>query len=179
MGVGIREKSFAVSEVTDFAVGRLSLVPNLCISEESTGKSYIAAAFSLEVATPGERPMISAPTLRAVRRLTTAFLHGDRGGSSIVCFKPVNYEAKYCLMVFKGLSSRSMLSLMLRVYSFVVKFRKRVPKTTPRRYNGCRRRGLSVTGCCVGGCGSTLMGSHRLMCPRWEGVGALGGKANS
>ncbi len=61
----------------DFRISRAGVLPNVCRSHLSILKDRATAAFSVEVGGPGTRPTVRVGTVRAVRRIITAFLHGS------------------------------------------------------------------------------------------------------
>lgn len=140
-----------VGGVTDFAVGRGALVPNICVSEVSKS----VAACSVHFMGPGAPPCLPGPIVRAVRRLFTACTHGDGFTSGMVCFKPVKYEANFCFLIH-SVSGRSTLRLVGSAVGRYTRRGKRVPKAATVRYKGCLRRSLSNTLGRLGGCCSLL-----------------------
>lgn len=113
-GARSNEGTFVVGAVPDFRVSRGGLAGNVCVDEVSSS----VAACSVEVERPGERPIVDGTTVRAVRRLFTACIHGARFNSGVVCFNPVNYHAKFCFLAH-SLSSNCSVGLVGRTFRFV------------------------------------------------------------
>lgn len=154
-----------VGQVGDFAVGRGLLVPKFCVSHRS--KSIVAC--SLHAHGPGTKSCVSGTAVRSLRRVFTACVHGSRVKGRIICFKPVKYRAKFCLLIHGDEDPGRIFTVAGRILERVCSRGKRMFNGSTVRYKRCRGLSLTTTGTRTTACLTILRrrAGVSFACPRW------------
>lgn len=117
-----------MDKITSFTINHLLLEPGVYVSRKDSFGGTVITTFDIRMTSPNDEPVMNTAEVHTIEHLGATFLRNDQEYKDcIVYFGPMGCRTGFYLLLAGDYSSRDIIPLMIRMYTFIRDYKDAVP----------------------------------------------------
>ena len=122
-----------MEKIASFTVNHLDLMPGVYVSRKDKVGAETITTFDLRMTAPNREPVMNTAEIHTIEHLGATFLRNDpEYKDRVIYFGPMGCRTGFYLVMAGDLTSKDIVSLVIRMFEFVRDFEGDIPGAAAR-----------------------------------------------
>ena len=122
-----------MEKIASFTVNHLDLMPGVYVSRKDKVGAETITTFDLRMTAPNREPVMNTAEIQTIEHLGATFLRNDpEYKDRVIYFGPMGCRTVFYLVMACDLTSKDIVSLVIRMFEFVRDFEGDIPGAAAR-----------------------------------------------
>ena len=122
-----------MEKIASFTVNHLKLLPGVYVSRQDAVGNETVTTYDLRMTRPNKEPVMNTAEVHTIEHLGATFLRNDPEiGDQVIYFGPMGCRTGFYLLLSGKRSSREIVPLLVRMFTFIRDYSGEVPGASAR-----------------------------------------------